>query len=177
MVLAYAEGKPEVETWMSASRELLRTEHGRFRGAQGVAGLWADVLWADVLLTDAQLADLQLSDYAAPAANNHATPQTSVAVRDTALGIYTAPTPCQPLAAQPPKNPSPLLRRVLAASGPLHWQACQANAPGLPTVYSIVASVPKPAPGQWVYGQHCVGGQTLRSHCVEYWRRFVVAGT
>lgn len=155
LVLAQIDNPPQgvqpVETWFSATGEVLRTQGGFFVGSQGVT---------------------QLPESAVLSWGNTGNPE-RLEFNMPSVGLSKVPMVWQ--SADIPslllKNPNPLMKRALQVPNLKinAWVARNTSlAPRLNAyreVFQLVAT--DPATGRLVYGQHCVGG-LVQGQCVQY---------
>ncbi|WP_370264133.1 hypothetical protein [Limnobacter sp.] len=142
---------PSVETWVSGSGELLRTQSGFVVGSAGVPYL-------------PQVAQTEWAGFGAPL--SLAVHMPSTGVHGLALQWNVVDVPGALL-----NKPSPLLKRAQQVQG-LQYKAWQANATdggnapnATQPIFQLVATHPNTR--NLVYGQYCVGG-LAQGQCIEY---------
>lgn len=144
-----------VETWVSGSGEVLRTQGGFVVGSAGVPNLpeSSTTVWGD---TQGQSGQPIRLDFNMPSAGLSQLP----------MVWRSSPVPAQLL-----RKPSALLKRAqqIPELNFKAWLATAKNVPprqeGYARVFQLVAT--HPATGNLVYGQYCVGGLAL-GQCIEY---------
>lgn len=147
---AMAPNRP-VETWVSGSGEVLRTQSGFVAGSAGVP---------------------YLPEISQTAWGNGGKPnQLEFNMRSAGVGQLALTWQSTPVPGQFLNKPSPLLQRARQVPG-LNFKAWLARAEnmaprleGYKQVFQLVAT--HPATGNLVYGQYCVGG-LAQGQCIEY---------